>query len=86
MALAPVPMTATFLPVRSTSWCHCAEWKCGPCERVGALDLGDVGDVQAADARDQDPRLVVLSWLVVTVQTRRSSSHDAPVTSTLKWM
>ena len=30
MALAPVPMTATRLPVRSTLWSHCAEWKAGP--------------------------------------------------------
>ena len=30
IALAPVPTTATRLPVRSTSWRHSAEWKAGP--------------------------------------------------------
>src|SRR3954466_15215362 len=29
-ALAPVPITATFLPFRSTSWRHRAEWNAGP--------------------------------------------------------
>ena len=29
-ALAPVPITATRLPVRSTSWRQRAEWKAGP--------------------------------------------------------
>ncbi len=29
-ALAPVPITATRLPVRSQPWSHRAEWKDGP--------------------------------------------------------
>ena len=30
IALAPVPITATRLPVMSTSWFHCAEWNAVP--------------------------------------------------------
>ena len=30
IALAPVPMTTTFLPFRSIEWSHWAEWKRGP--------------------------------------------------------
>ena len=30
IAEAPVPITATRLPVRSTSWSHRAEWKTSP--------------------------------------------------------
>ena len=47
-------MTATRLPVRSTPWSHCAEWKAAPAEFVLALDIGNQRDVQCTRAGDQE--------------------------------
>ena len=61
MALAPVPMTATRLPVMSTAWSHCAEWNDGAREFVDARDVGDQRDVQRARPRDEELGDVLLA-------------------------
>ena len=52
MALAPVPTTATRLPVRSTSWRHCAEWKAGPVKVSAPGMSGDDRVRELAHGRD----------------------------------
>ena len=42
-ALAPVPMTTTRLPRRSTSWSHRAEWKTGPAKVAAPGRSGMLG-------------------------------------------
>ena len=42
-ALAPVPMTATRLPVRSRSWRHSAEWKYSPAKSAMPSMVGHSG-------------------------------------------
>ncbi len=43
IALAPVPMTATRFPVRSTSWSHSAVWKAGPAKESRPSISGSEG-------------------------------------------
>ena len=43
IALAPVPMTPTRLPRRSTPWSHVAEWKAGPANRSAPSIRGIAG-------------------------------------------
>ena len=38
-ALAPVPITATRLPVRSYEWSHCAEWNACPANSPGSCGV-----------------------------------------------
>ena len=42
------------LALEVDAWSHCAEWNSGPANESAPCDLGDVGDVQAADAGDHD--------------------------------
>jgi hypothetical protein len=82
IALQPVPMTATRLPVRSTSWRHRAVWKAGPsnCSSPG---------IGGTDGTDSWPQAVTstsascVPAVVSTTQRLRSASHSAPVTSVL---
>ena len=53
MALAPVPMTATRLPRRSTPWSHVAEWNAGPANFSEPGDVGIARPRQLTDGRDQ---------------------------------
>ena len=50
MAEAPVPMTATRLPVRSTSWFHRAEWKISPSNSSSPSMSGSAGSVSGPTA------------------------------------
>ncbi len=87
MALAPVPITATRLPVRSTPWSHSAEWKAAASEFVEPLDVGDQRDVQRARAGDQELRDVLLPVVGEHVPARtRSSSQCARSTCELNRM
>ena len=50
MAEAPVPMTATRLPVRSKSWFHRAEWKISPSNSSRPSMSGSAGSVSGPTA------------------------------------
>ena len=57
IVLAPVPITATRLPFRSTSWSQRAVWKIGSLESVGSRDPGQRGAAELAACGDQYVRL-----------------------------
>ena len=56
-ALAPVPITATRLPRRSTSWSQRAEWNDGPANESRPGDVGERRPVELADRADDRVRL-----------------------------
>ena len=68
-ALAPVPMTATRLPVRSTSWSHSAEWNAGPANDDRPAMSGSFG---------------LLSWPVALITASKVAVSDRPDWSTVQ--
>src|SRR3954454_7476930 len=62
IALQPVPITATRLPARSTSWRHCAVWNAGP-SKLSSPSSGGAGgdrwDRELAARGDEDVGLVL---------------------------
>jgi len=52
MALAPLPTTPTFFPVRSTSAGHSAVWKAGPSKVDSPGSSGTIRRVEESDATD----------------------------------
>ncbi len=80
-ALAPVPMTATRLPVRSTSWSHRAEWKASPAKLSRFGMSGSAGRDSCPTAGTKTVASKVSPPRVSTRQRPRASSNAAPVTS-----
>jgi hypothetical protein len=80
MALQPVPITATRLPVTSTSWRQRAVWNAGPAKLSSPGSGGTVGT-------DSCPQAVRSTFakcvppLVSSSQPSRASSQRAPCTS-----
>ena len=87
-ALAPVPMMATRLPVRSTSWSHSAEWKRLAGEAVAARRCsGQSGRLSWPTAlTDRLPAGLVVAARrrCAGVQAWASSSQVGPATSVPK--
>ena len=69
MAEAPVPMTATRLPVRSASWFQRAEWKISPLKSSMPLMSGSEGSHSAPTA--ETTILATKSPLLVLTSTAR---------------
>ena len=84
--LAPAPIMATRLPVRSTSWSHRAEWNAGPAKVSAPSMAGTFGSVELADGGDHRPGRQDLLGPVGRTRARTdhvadSSSQVAPSTS-----
>ena len=79
MAEAPVPITATRLPVRSTSWFHRAEWKTSPWKVSIPSMSGSLG-AERPPAATTRVRETQVPLLVRTVQRWDSSSQAASST------
>ncbi|GAA3131883.1 hypothetical protein GCM10020001_062640 [Nonomuraea salmonea] len=79
-AEAPVPMTATRLPVRSIEWSHWAEWKAGPVKDARPGMSGNFGMWRAPMAETTACGRSVSPSSVVTVQVRVASSYARVVT------
>ena len=81
IAEAPVPMTATRLPARSTSWSHRAEWKAGP---LNVSTPGTSGS--AGSTRPPQPLTTtsaVRSPLLVDSRHSIASSSQVPDTTSV---
>ena len=79
IALAPVPTTATRLPVRSMSWRHSAEWNAGPANVSAPGIEGTTGweswpTAEITMSASYDPALVAI--------VHASSAYVTEVTST----
>ena len=79
MALAPVPITATVLPVRSTSWFQRALWKVSPAKRSRPGRFGQAGRLSWPVAVIS-ARAVIGPLLVSRCQRPEASSKRAPLT------
>ena len=86
-ALAPLPITATRLPRRSTSWSQRAEWNDGPRKRSRPAMSGSLG-------RFSWPTALITAWATTvpvpsavrtsSVQLLDASSKRADITSVPK--
>ena len=84
IALAPVPMIATRLPVTSRSAGQRAEWKIGPVKSPSPGRSGTFGRFSCPTAVITALASSVSPPAVVTVQRCRASSQTAVVTSVPK--
>ena len=88
IALAPVPITATRRPVRSTEWSHCAEWNEAPANVSRPAMSGIFGRFNwpTADTTTLAVRSPVVpsALRTVTVHSCVVSFHAQPVTSAPK--
>ncbi len=95
MAEAPVPITATRLPVRSTSCFHCAVWNSSPWKSSRPSISGSFGSesppAQESSVREENEPLEVstshrcdvpsqLALCTVVSKTKRSSVPDPSAT------
>ena len=81
IALAPVPITATRLPVRSTSWSHCAEWNAVPANVSRPGMAGSTGRDSCPIAGTRTSASSTSPAAVCTRHRPASSSNSAAVTS-----
>ena len=79
MEEAPVPITATRLPVRSESWFHRAEWKTSPW-KVSMPSMSGIFGSESAPAAETTTSAVREPALVVTRHRLRSASQVASST------
>ena len=84
IALAPVPITATFLPVRSTEWSHSAEWKAGPAKVSSPGIFGNDGRESWPTAETSTSNSSVSPVASVTRHFFATSSKSASLTSVPK--
>ena len=74
-----MPITATRLPARSTSWFHCAEWKISPWKPSMPAMSGIFGS-DKPPAPTMRLRADQVPAVVLTVQRCAASSQAASVT------
>ena len=86
MALAPVPMTATRLPVEVVVVVPARAVDLVPSVAVDAADVGQTGVGQRTGRQHDGARVKSLPVLVFAVHTPFSSSNVRPVTSWPNWM
>ena len=76
-----MPITATFLPVRSRSWRHWAEWKAGPANVSAPGSDGMTGFDSWPTAETTRSASYVVPPAVATVQVQPSSCSTQEVTA-----
>lgn len=82
IAEAPVPTTATRLPVRSRSWSHWEEWKTWPGNSASPGSSGTAGS-ESGPVAETRASAVQQPRVVVTRQRACSASQRASMTSWL---
>ena len=74
MALPPVPIDATFFPVKSYAWFHAEEWKISPLNFSIPLIFGICATCKGPEAKIKNWAWIVEPSLVSTCHWHKFSS------------